>query len=362
MGELELARDSFVQLKDAGEAAIFARNGRANLYRLAGNLDRALREYKDVAAQYGYDYWSRCGIAQVLRLQGHASKAVSAYREVVEKFPYVPQGYIGLADVLAEQRRMLEAISTLVAAAKKFPEVPRIAIRLNAFRSRIGSSSTALADLDRLLAEYPDDIEAKAQRADTYRIMWRFEEALQDYEDILQSHPWNRSAKNGAASVHLAMGNFAKAEFLLETGVARSQEEWRAQLLLAHVLIQKNSYREARHLLKGALRRIPFAREKELMAATLASLELESGAPSNAVHLMEKSTMSASKVVRLHALAQARRKSAKSDLELVMSTTDKPFRPLINAIALRYGIAKGRSTQDHRWILTQERSAILSAA
>jgi tetratricopeptide (TPR) repeat protein len=134
-----------------------------------------------------YERWNDYGIG--LLLQGDLKGAEYAFQRVTEAHPEFADGWVNLARALIREGRTDDAAPYLDRALAIDDSLGRIHFFRAAAARAAGDYDTAVAALDRVLADYPRDRVVLNQYAVVLRLQRRYEEALEVLDRVARIDP-----------------------------------------------------------------------------------------------------------------------------------------------------------------------------
>ena len=195
-----------------------------------------------------------------LRAQQNDDAALACLDEAIAIDPRLPFAPLSRAQLLAEQGRYAAALADYdgVLRTGALPEVAEL---------RQALLETAFADLDQRLAESPDDLAARFERATLRRLTGGDEAALADYAAIVARDAQHADALNGRATTLLALGRLAEAIDAYARAVAAAPQCAELHYNLGNALQQRGDLVAARAAYRQAIARSPQFAEAQLEIA-----------------------------------------------------------------------------------------------
>jgi tetratricopeptide (TPR) repeat protein len=277
-----LARDSFNY-----EALLL--NGR--IYLARGDVDRALGEFKKVAAAYpqaseihyqlavGYLAKNEVGQAvislnQALSLSpnlaeatvllagikmrtGEVGAAIALLKPLVEKRPHFFQAQFLLADGYRAQGDFASAIEIYRTVEKLAPKSPDAPLQMGMTFLQEKKRDEARAAFGRAVEISPDDLTAIEQFVDMDLADKQYETALQRVQPFLDRTPQSADARLIQAKILLAKQDLKGAETALLKAVELKPESRTAHLMLARLYVSTRQEQEALDDLRGFVEKNP---------------------------------------------------------------------------------------------------------
>lgn len=191
-----------------------------------------------------------------LRHQRRWRDALACLDAAVAINPALPLCQVDRAVLLAKLRRYDEAITSLEAAgAASSPELQELRQQL---------FDRARAALGRRLRRRPDDAAARLMRANLFRTMRRYPQALADYAAVLAHDALQVDALNGQGGVLLALDRPAEAVAAYARASASAPQRAELWYNLGNALQQQGRLDEARAAYGQAVDRRPDFAEAQL--------------------------------------------------------------------------------------------------
>ena len=208
------------------------------------------------------------------RLAQDDDAALDCLDQAVAIAPRLPLAQINRAQLLAELGRYAEALDGYDAFLCCAPS-PEIG------EARQALLDAAFADLDQRLAERPDDLAARLERANLLRQTQRYPEALADYAALVARDAQHADAHNGLGATLLALGRPGEAIDAYARAVAAAPQRAELHYNLGNVQQQLGNFGEARAAYRQAVALSPDFAEAQLELAhcALAAGDFAAGWP-----------------------------------------------------------------------------------
>jgi tetratricopeptide (TPR) repeat protein len=194
--------------------------------------------------------------------------------------------------------------------------------------------------------------------------MGNFEEALQEYNSILELNPHFVQAKLSKLSLLIELRRFQEVMPEFPGGQPKSELDWKFYFLKALALDATSNGKKGDALFGNGIRNAPFARQRRLFAAALGRKKLLHSQFSKSLKVIESEPGEVSNVIWLHALAASGHKArAKSTFEDIISNeTSASIIELSREIVSRYNIVDVPSRRTREWIFEAEQKELLLEA
>lgn len=185
-GNTELLLQNVLRLY--GDSSHVAHNNMGNVYRLRGDLPRALEEYKRALAIRSHSK-TLANLGATYRRLHQYPEAMEAYRKALEINPKNPEVSIGLGLVSLELGKFTDARKSFERAIADDPRSEEAYVNLGAVAMREGKVGEAIEHYQKALEANPYFNQAHYNLAVAFVAAKRFEEALREYEATLQGDP-----------------------------------------------------------------------------------------------------------------------------------------------------------------------------
>jgi tetratricopeptide (TPR) repeat protein len=200
--------------------------------------DAAVEMYRQGTRRHPSDARFPRELGLTLALKGDHSQAVEAFRQAIRLAPSDHRIYRAVADSLLELDRFAEAESMARRALELEPDFEparELLVRIKAGAARSAADDQAEALRLRVEAE-PEDTDLRLQWANALAAAWRWEEAAQQYRQILGQEPSHPAARERLARTLIAAGRGVEAVKVIREGIGAGYADTRMILLLARQL------------------------------------------------------------------------------------------------------------------------------
>jgi len=153
--------------------------------------------------------WNNLGIASLDQLQ--YADAIHAFGEVVKLRPDYVDGYTNIAVTNIEWEKYGSARASLEKALSLSPDNARALYYLALVERRAGNCGAEVADLQRVVAQYPQSRDARRELGVSYYQQHRSEEAREQFEALQTIDPDDLTAHYNLAILYSRMGMKDKA-------------------------------------------------------------------------------------------------------------------------------------------------------
>lgn len=343
---------------------VVPRNGIATLYRRAGKFDEAESLYLEIIADYPFDTHAHGGLVGTLRELGRFNEAVEVARRLVAKLPSSADAKWILADALIDARQFDEAIAAIETAVGENRHVAGLRTSFARIERAKGNYAAALAIYDDASRDFPSNAWIQVGRADMLRRLGNVDEALRIYERALNKSPRRLSLKNAVASIYIHEQRLEEALALLTIDEPRNADEWRNFALRGMLDSARGDRAAATVRFERGIQSCPFRRERNILRASLARLQLEEGGYSAAIETSQECADDVTELMKFHANALLPDKRPARELyeRLRNSYLPEPYHELRDEIAANFNVVTLKPKRDLSWVLAREADALLLEA
>ena len=326
------------------ESKIVAFNGHAEIFKNLGQLEEAIKFYKQCIDDYGNDMVSKTAYATGLAHYGRFEEALAMYNEVIQEHP-IEENLIsrfGRATVLNEIGKKDEALEEIQSISYKknndilkriayflrdygkLEEAEKISSNLirqdsdqdysiyeiKALHAKIlgdlGKFDNAIKENENNINDSPLSPWSYSCNAEIYKKMGDMKKALEAYDLFISKFPNNGFCRNGRASVLVALGRYQEAiEMLNEKEKPASKSEWVAYHIKGMAFLRRGELTEAEKIFEWGLRECSWISQREYFKTALASLRIRQEKYHEAISLVEEINnpfvKSVANVIVLHA-------------------------------------------------------------
>lgn len=257
--QLDRARSYLQQVVEAGERSAEAHYYLGRIAEQQGDDQAAVTHYRRV----GEGRRAAESLIRIARLRAErgdveeARQALQLLRQQAEDPRLRVQAYLGEADILQDAGRPEAAMTVLDEALEAHPEEPDLLYSRALLAERLDRIDRAVADLERILDQDPDN--ASALNALGYTLADRtdrYEEAQGYIRRALDQRPEDPAILDSMGWVLYRLGRLEQAEDYLRRAYDQLQDAEVAGHL-AIVLWERDRRDEAREILRRALERDP---------------------------------------------------------------------------------------------------------
>lgn len=245
-----------------------------------------------------------CGRADVFRLRGDLDNAIDAFQKARTQFPTMSAPIAGLAEAFRDAHRFSDAIDAYNYAAREFPFDSWCRNgRANVLRTT-WQLPDALAAYDQILLDLPSNIGAATGRANVLKLLRQYPSSLEAYDLILARRPNHKQARYGRAAVLALLGRSEEALSILPASAAMAQArvDWFGLHTRSMLLLKLHRVDEALDLLENAVLKIPFYKYREMFERALGLARLKATLYEAAVNILRAARDPVGKIINIHAL------------------------------------------------------------
>ena len=250
-GNLQQAENQLAQVVDRAPDNIEARKLLARVRLQLDRPDAALRVLTPALEEEGSDpqLYSLAGAAQLR--SGNSEEALTILEKNVRLHPADEAPRLDLASAYVSARRYAEALEVLKGAPGR--ATPRRAALIVVATAAQQGQPQARAELERLIAEQPDNAELLYLAAMYFGSQREFERARVYLGRVLEAAPENGPALRGLASVEFAAGNLQGAEQALRRALKSEPKSPDLHLALGRLYLSRNDLTQARAEMDAAV-------------------------------------------------------------------------------------------------------------
>lgn len=295
IGNLEEAYVFFMQAVQVNPALDAAYYEIAQLEQLAGDYSSAQKTIEKALQISPDNMWYLQYLGDTYAAQFKYLEAAQIFRKLSEKYPksydfYFQEAYyLILSNELKDALTVYDKLETLIGVQGD------LSLQKYKIYSRLNKNEEAVAELEKLIDAFPDEIEFQIELADFYVTNNRKEEALSIYLNILEKDSNNVLALTSLADYYKNSGNaeealkysklaFANSDIPIDAKISvlynyikfydQKKEEINEAFELADILIQAHPRDAKAYAIAGDLRNLN-QNIKEALAYYMQSLELQ---------------------------------------------------------------------------------------
>lgn len=163
-------------------------------------------------------------ISLVHRMKENPRLSVEEQTHLIERHPKQASHYVNRAFAFTQLQEFTEAAKDYDRAIEIEPENERLYFLRGIFRMNCQLTELALADFERVLAITGGDDSARAHRASLLIRLNRFQEAIDDYTQLIAKYPEDPHSYSGRAFALTALGNTDRAQEDANRAIEMSSE------------------------------------------------------------------------------------------------------------------------------------------
>ena len=180
-GEHEQAILALRRLIERSPANADAWSNLGNFYRAERRFDEAASAFRRAARLASANVAAHVNLAYVLVQSGRFDEAEAALRSSLEEFPDEPDLLVNLAQIERATRRLREAVATLDRCVALAPQHAGYRVTRALARLDLGDVERALAEIDYVIRDHPDDADAHFAKARLLLSAGRYAEGWLEY-------------------------------------------------------------------------------------------------------------------------------------------------------------------------------------
>lgn len=230
-GRLDRAAQAFSGAIRLDPKYVNAYTALGNAQILRGQLNEAIDTFGKALQLNSKSSAARYGLGQVYLNQGKTDKAIAELLVSISQYPDSAPVHIALARAYEEQGNLPSAINEYQESIRIKPELTQPYLAIADLRNAQGEMELAIAQLRKGLQAIPNNTELRLSIADKYMKTDRFDEAIIEYEAIL-----NRSINHIETAYALARALYLRAQRHDHTAFINSRDFERATNLIAQTI------------------------------------------------------------------------------------------------------------------------------
>lgn len=201
MEKYDEAMDHLNQVIDRNDEAVLAYNLRARVREQQGDVQGAVTDLNRVVQLQPRDIGAILSRARLRLGQQQFDLARSDITRVLQLRPGLPQAILMRSLLSAAQGRTSEAVDDLRLLIKQDPDNAELKIQLATFYEFDQRPRRAIKLYDNILQQMPDNLAALRRRGDALLSIGRHQDAIRDYERVLELEPQDHGVLNNLAWV-----------------------------------------------------------------------------------------------------------------------------------------------------------------
>ncbi len=216
---------------------------------LTGEQKRAESELRIVVQQKPDYFAAYNALGLVLQSQGNLDGAAEQFKVALRIDPHSPLAAFNLARVFHAQKKYTAEVYYLRQALTSSPHKElefRARLALGAVQEEMGHADEAVAELRKLVAEFPDSAEAHFNLGNAYGRNLRLNEAKIEYEQTLRLDASHVAARLSLAKALIETGEDTAAIPIVQDYIRRAPGDYEGHLVLGQ------AYRRQGDLAKAA--------------------------------------------------------------------------------------------------------------
>jgi putative PEP-CTERM system TPR-repeat lipoprotein len=178
-------------------------------------------------------------LAELYVRKGSRDLALMVAEQLQRRHPEAAAGYQLQGDILMSKRQAAQALPLYERAFQLSP-VNELTIKIDNALRQAGRHEEAGRRLDRWLAGHPDDLRARAYKAQTWMAAREYQSAAGLLEDVLKREPGNAVALNNLALAYQELGD-PRALAAAEEAYRRAGEQPDVMDTLAWILVEQGA-------------------------------------------------------------------------------------------------------------------------
>ncbi len=163
----------------------------ANIYQYIGQRDEALAILRDIVHDNPKNYLFWESLLRFLEEEGNTDALLQVYEEMTRVFPEKSELYYILANQYSEQGDYERAIEAYNHYEKIEGKSDVLSLQRYRTYMMMRDGAAAIAEIESLIAEYPDDPRFQATLGETYYFLGDAEKSVAIHNDVLAKDPEN---------------------------------------------------------------------------------------------------------------------------------------------------------------------------
>ncbi len=179
----------------------------AQIYSTTSKLAEAEKEATEAARLDPANKWYLEMLASIYMNQGKGKEAADVFKTLVAKYSNNAEYYLNLAFLQSKSGQFEAAIKTYEQFEKNFGLDEQVVMEKKNLYLRLNRFNDAAAEVHKLVAEFPEEMDYLLMEADLYRANRMKEKATELYKKVLEKEPDNAQALLALADLGLQSGN-----------------------------------------------------------------------------------------------------------------------------------------------------------
>lgn len=177
-----------------------------------GDFETATKYARMALDENSENIWYYSQLVSAYRGQRNTAKAISVQEELVEKFPEDKDALFELAQLYIENKRYQESVDAYTKLEDLIGMNEDVVFRKHQLYIYLNEPEKALAEIDKLIAFFPNEQQYYQAKYDIFMLTDREDEAQQILEDLLKVNPSDAFALLALADYYKSKQQFAKSD------------------------------------------------------------------------------------------------------------------------------------------------------
>ncbi|MEM7103110.1 MAG: tetratricopeptide repeat protein [Bacteroidota bacterium] len=182
----------------------------AQLYLLTDRDDKAFAKIEEALENDESNLWYNLFYTDLLEKKGDFAKGAEVFEKLVDLYPEKEEYLFDLAYFLAKSARYQDAIDVFDKLEIRIGMSEELTMQKHSIYMAMNAAEKATAELEKLIARYPDDVRYLHVMASHLKGMGDHEGAEAIFEEIIKIDPNDPSAKMALAESYKANGDHVK--------------------------------------------------------------------------------------------------------------------------------------------------------
>lgn len=220
LGNSREALHLFKKSLDIDPSSAAAKYEIARLEAQMGNFSGALPYAKSALDGNPENIWYAEFLGQLYAELGDLNQSAEVFKRLIKVHPEAYDYYFMLGNLLSAQGKFDEALELYNDLEKRVGISEELTLQRQVIYVEQGDFETALKEVDALIAANPSEVRLLGMKAEILEQIGREDEAIQIYQDILETEPSNGLVLVSLYEIYLNKGDHAKAESYLNRAFA----------------------------------------------------------------------------------------------------------------------------------------------
>lgn len=223
LGNYSLAQEKFQQALRIQPRSAATHFELSQIYLQAGNIELAELSGKQAIKFDPENKWYKLALADIYEQQGKYSEIIPLMEELIKKEPNQLDYLFGLGTAHAQNKDFSASVKIFDKIESITGLTEELALQKKNLYMQMGKTDKALAEVQKLMELYPDEIGYRGFLAEIYEATGQEEKALDTYNEILRLDPDNPSVHFSLAEFYRRQGDREKSFLELKKAFANTE-------------------------------------------------------------------------------------------------------------------------------------------